>query len=213
VEQGHGFGSLGLRVKRWEFLAAIPAAFYAFACGQEPPAAGKGGTDAPSGGMSGAGGTAGSGGANASATPGGGTGGAMSGGNGGSASSGGAVASSGAGATGGSNSVGKWKFDCGDPSLPEATGARAGAADFSANSENGATEPHVLYLNGYFLIRRTTQYVTEGEADHQHEILLSDEQIDALILGKSVVVETNGPPLNASSGHGHTITIRSCFIV
>ena len=200
-------------MKRWEFLAAIPAAFYAFACGQE----GTGGINAPSGGMSGAGSAAGSGGGNAAPTPSGGakaTGGATSGGNGGSASSGASTGGlpSGAGATGGSSTtVSIWDFDCSDPSLPKDTGAWAGSADFSANSETGATEPHVLYLNGYFLIRLTRHYVTEGEADHQHEILLTDEQIGALWTGNSIVVETNGPPLNASSGHSHTITIRSCF--
>lgn len=71
----------------------------------------------------------------------------------------------------------------------------------------------MLYLNAYYLIRRIRQYVTEGDTDHHHDILLTDEQIDALIVGNSVVVQTNGPPLNASSGHGHTLTIRSCFIV
>jgi hypothetical protein len=214
VEQGDGVGS---RVKRGEFLVAIVAALHALACGQDAPSPGTGQTPGPSGGASGQGGSSEG---NAGATPSGGanaTGATTSGGNGGRASGGASAARgggpSGGSATGGSGAVGTWKFDCGDPSLPEATGARAGSADFSANSETGAAESHVLYLNGYFLIRRTRQYVTEGGADHQHEILLTDEQIDALILGNSVVVETNGPPLNASSGHGHTITIRSCFIV
>jgi hypothetical protein len=204
-------------MKRWEFLAAIPAAFHALACGQEAPrtlpAEGGSGSNAPPGGAA----TAHAGGGDAS--PSGGTpltgdvtsGGSASGGA--STVSSGSSPSGGANAKGGSGSVGKSSFDCGDTSLPVDTGARAGSADFSPNSETGATEPHVLYLNAYFLIRRTRQYVTEGEADHQHEILLTDEQIDALILGNSVVVQTNGPPLNASSGHGHTLTIRSCFIV
>ena len=200
-------------MKRWDFLVAIPAAFHALACGQDAPRAlpaeGGRGTNAPSGGAA----TAHSGGGNAS--PSGGThltGGAPSGG---SASGGTATGSSGGAvsAKGGSGPVGKWSFNCGDASLPVDTGARASSADFSPNSETAATEPHVLYLNAYYLIRRVQQYVTEGDADHQHEILLTDEQIDALIMGKSVVVQTNGPPLNASSGHGHTLTIRSCFIV
>ena len=218
MEQGPGFGTLGLRVKRGEFLAALAAAFHALACGQEAPSSGTGGTNASSNGVSGSGGAAGSTGGNAT-TPSAGTtstGGATSGGSassGASGSSSGPPSGGGASATGGNSSVGTWHFDCGDPRLPKDTGGRAGSADFSPNSDSGATEPHVLYLNAYFLIRRTRQYVTEGEADHQHEILLTDDQIDALILGKPVVVETNGPPLNASSGHSHTITIRSCFIV
>ena len=220
MEQGHEVWlALGIKhMKRWEFLVAIPAAFHATACGQEAPRAvpaeGGGATNAPPGGAA----TTHSGGGKAS--PSGGThltGGATSGGSASgsasSGSSGGAPSGGVPSAKGGSGSVGKWSFDCGDTSLPANTGARAGSADFSPNSETGTTESHVLYLNGYFLIRRTRQYVTEGEADHQHEILLTDEQIDALILGNSVVVQTNGPPLNASSGHGHTLTIRSCFIV
>jgi hypothetical protein len=212
-----GVERLGWWVKRWKFLVAIPAAFHALACGQEPPGppgAGTGGTNASPGGAA-----AQSGSGNAGATPSGGmnaTGGSAGGGNASSGAStgskGGSPSGGGASATGGSGSLG-WSFDCGDPTLPAATGARAGSADFSANSETGATEPHVLYLNGYFLIRRTRQYVTEGDADHQHEILLTDDEIDALIVGSSVVVQTNGPPLNASSGHGHTITIRSCFLM
>jgi hypothetical protein len=204
-------------MKRWEFLAAIPAAFHALACGQEAPRAlpgdGGSGTNASPGGSS----TAHSGSSNASpsaGTPL--TGGATSGGSasgGASTASSGSSTSGGASAKGGSSSANKWAFDCGDTSLPVETGARAGSADFSPNSETGATEPHVLYLNAYFLIRRIQQYVTEGDADHQHEILLSDEQIDALIAGNSVVVQTNGSPLNASSGHSHTLTIRSCFVV
>jgi hypothetical protein len=216
VEHGHGIGRLSMRVTRWEFLVASAAACHAFACGQETPDAGAGGgTNTFADGVSGRGGAAGSGGGNAGATPSGGTtvtGGATSGGDGGSTSNGASVGSSGGSPKGGSG-PGGWRFSCGDPNLPEDTGARAGSADFSPNSDTAALEPHVLYLNGYFLIRRVQQYVTDGEADHQHEILLTDEQIDALILGNSVVVETNGPPLNASSGHGHTITIRSCFIV
>jgi hypothetical protein len=209
-----------MHMKRWEFLVAIPTAFHAIACGQEAPRAlpgdGGGATHAPPGGaattQSGGGNAGPSGGTSLTggATSGGSTSGSATTGSSSGAPSGGAPSG---GAPSGGAPSGKWSFDCGDTSLPVDTGARAGSADFSPNSETGTTEPHVLYLNAYFLIRRTRQYVTEGEADHQHEILLTDEQIDALIVGNSVVVQTNGPPLNASSGHGHTLTIRSCFIV
>src|SRR6187551_3760208 len=91
-------------MKRWEFLAAIPAAFHALACGQDAPRAlpgvGGSGTSASLGGAA----TAHAGSANAS--PSGGTpltGGATSGG---SASAGAStVANGGASAKGGSSSV------------------------------------------------------------------------------------------------------------
>jgi hypothetical protein len=217
-----GLDPEGSRLKRSEFLAAIPAALYALACGEEAPSTlsnppATGGTGTATGGTGTATGGTGSGGGAASGTsgnggtePSGGAGGSVAtpgtGGSGGTATGGTPTSS------GGATSVPSWTFDCHDASLPVNTGALARSPDFSPNSETGAPEPHVLYLDGHFLIRRTTRYVTEG-ADHQHEIILTNDQIDQLIVGQTIVVETNGPPLNASSGHGHTITIRSCFIV
>ena len=78
------------------------------------------------------------------------------------------------------------------------------------NSDTGELDAHVLSMSQGDIVRRIQQYTSSGEADHKHEIWFTDEQLVALLAGESVVVETQGPPLNAATGHTHTIKVHPC---
>ncbi|HYJ08796.1 MAG TPA: hypothetical protein VEX18_07295 [Polyangiaceae bacterium] len=95
-------------------------------------------------------------------------------------------------------------------SCPAGVGANASAADFSPNTETGQRDAHVLLMSEGDIIRRVMNYTTSGDADHEHEFVFTDEQLVALLAGEEVVVETDGPPLNAASGHTHTVRVHPC---
>ena len=78
------------------------------------------------------------------------------------------------------------------------------------NSETGQRDAHVLVMSKGDIIRRVMNYTTSGDADHQHEFMFTDEQLVALLAGEGVVIETDGPPLNAASGHTHTVFVHAC---
>lgn len=88
-------------------------------------------------------------------------------------------------------------------------GAVALAVDFSKNSESGTNDQHTLIMSRGAMLRQQLDYQTTGE-DHAHTIAFTVAQLGTLLTGETVVVETEGPPLNASSGHRHTVTVRSC---
>jgi hypothetical protein len=90
------------------------------------------------------------------------------------------------------------------------TGGVALADDFSMNSETGRADEHTLAMNRGAMIRRQLDYQTTGD-DHTHSIVFTDEQLAALLRGETVVVHTDGPPLDASSGHSHTVTVHPCL--
>jgi hypothetical protein len=73
-------------------------------------------------------------------------------------------------------------------------------------------DPHVLMMSKGDIIRRIFNYQTTGDADHQHEFQFNDQQLVALLAGESVVVETDGPPLNAATGHTHTVRVHACKV-
>ena len=89
-------------------------------------------------------------------------------------------------------------------------GASAGADDFSLNSETGELDSHVLLMSKGDIIRRVLDYSTSGGADHQHEFRFTDQQLVALQAGEGVIIETEGPPLNAARGHTHTVRVHAC---
>jgi hypothetical protein len=89
-------------------------------------------------------------------------------------------------------------------------GASASAADFSVNTDTGEPDAHVLSMSEGDIIRRILNYTTSGDADHQHELVFTDAQLVALLAGESVMVETDGPPSNAASGHTHTVRVHPC---
>jgi hypothetical protein len=88
--------------------------------------------------------------------------------------------------------------------------ATADGSAFSLNTETGKFDHHVLLMNRGDVLRRVLQYVTSGDADHQHEIHVQDSQLAALLEGQTVTV-TTGEPLNAASGHTHTIVVTPCL--
>jgi len=90
------------------------------------------------------------------------------------------------------------------------TGARASSADFSVNTDTGEHDAHLLLMNRGSLIRRVQMYQTSGQADHQHNVHFTDDELVELLAGTTVTVTTHGPPLNAAEGHVHTITVRPC---
>ena len=89
-------------------------------------------------------------------------------------------------------------------------GAIANPADFSVNTDTGAHDQHTLSMGRADMFRRIRGYTTGGTADHRHAVELTDAELDSLLGGGTVTVTTSGPPLNASTGHMHTITLRSC---
>lgn len=192
-------------LRRSEFLRCLPLALWGVACSESasnPAAKDAGGSTS--------------------------TGGASSGASSSAASSSGGSSSGGSPATGGKNATtggastttgGKKQEDnsggaAGDdePSLtcPDGIGANASAADFSLNTESGQQDAHVLLMSKGDIIRRVMNYTTSGGADHEHEFVFTDEQLVALLAGEEVVVETDGPPLNAASGHTHTVRVHPC---
>lgn len=186
-------------LRRSEFLRCVPLAVWGVACGQ--PA--REGAQTTASGGSGSAGTADAGssstaaGAGAAAqSP---TGGqpAATGGHGGAPT----PKNKGGAGAGGSTAGGV---------CPADVGARATAQDFSMNSDTGELDGHVLSMSEGDIIRRILQYTSSGEADHKHEIWFTNDQLVALLAGESVVVETQGPPLNAATGHTHTITVHPC---
>jgi len=78
------------------------------------------------------------------------------------------------------------------------------------NTDTGMRDAHALAMSQGDIIRRVSNYVTRGSADHQHELVFSDEQLVRLLAGESVVLETEGPALNAASGHTHTVHVHPC---
>jgi hypothetical protein len=192
-------------LRRSEFLRCVPLFLWGVACSESAPnPAAKGASGgAPSGGASA--GSASSG--------------ASSGGDGSSGSSpatGGKNATTGGASTttGGKKPADNSGGSAGDdePSLtcPGGIGASASAADFSLNTETGQQDAHVLIMSEGDIIRRVMNYKTSGDADHEHEFVFTDQQLVALLAGEEVVVETDGPPLNAASGHTHTVRVHPC---
>jgi hypothetical protein len=84
--------------------------------------------------------------------------------------------------------------------------------DFSMNTDTGQMDAHVLVMSRGDIIRRIFSYTTSGDADHQHEFFFTDEQLVSLLAGQGVVVETEGPPLNAAAGHTHTVRVHACKV-
>jgi hypothetical protein len=194
---------------RSEFLALVPATLWTVACGDTAPnpkmSAGSGGA-----GGSGAGGNGSAGVSSQVAGGSGGVGGVggvsgSSSGKGGSGSAGSAssMAGAGPGGSGGAPSTAECLSD------QASVGAFALAKDFSLNSDTGTKDQHTLLMNRGAMFRQQLDYQTTGE-DHAHTIVFTVEQLSALMTGQSVVVETEGPPLNASSGHGHSVVVHPC---
>ncbi len=126
----------------------------------------------------------------------------------GSAGSGGSAGSSGSAGTAGTALVACMgsTVDNGNP------GAIANPGDFSVNSDTGAPDQHTLWMGRADMVRRVTQYSTAGSADHKHEVVFTETQLDALLGGMTITVATSGPPSNAATGHSHTITVRACGV-
>jgi hypothetical protein len=199
-----GGGGKGNPMLRSEFLALVPATLLTVACGDtEPDPKAKGSAGA---GGSGSGGVSSPGGGGSTAEAGETTGTSVTGGSGAGGSKGSTGGTSGAAAQGGKS---------GAPPSAEclSVGASAGAValsnDFSMNSDTGTKDEHTLLMDRGAMIRQQVDYLTTGE-DHTHLVVFTLEQLNALTSGQTVVVETEGPPLNASSGHSHTVTVHPC---
>ena len=89
-------------------------------------------------------------------------------------------------------------------------GAIANPADFTINVDTGARDQHTLWMGRADMVRRVTQYRTAGSADHMHDVVFTEAQLDALLGGMTITVSTSGPPSNAATGHSHMITVRAC---
>jgi hypothetical protein len=89
-------------------------------------------------------------------------------------------------------------------------GAIANPADFSINADTGMRDQHTLWMGRADMVRRVMSYNTSGSADHVHVVKLSDADLDALLGGATITVSTDGPPVGASTGHSHTVTIKAC---
>ena len=157
---------------------------------------------------------AGTGGAGTGGSPTG-TGGATTGTGGGTTGTGGSVVAAGGagGAIGGTAGAGGTGSPVVAPLVGCSDGDYAGVAnpaDFSINADTHAADQHSLVMTRGDVIRRSLQYMTGGPADHKHQVVFTDAQLVALMAGQSVSVMTFGPPLNASSGHSHTLTVSSC---
>jgi hypothetical protein len=139
---------------------------------------------------------------------------AGAGGDGATAGTSGSAGSTGsAGATGAGGSGGGAMVACAGSTVDNGNpGAIANPADFSTNTETGAHDAHTLWMGRADMVRRVVTYTTAGPADHKHAVRLTDAELDALLGGMTVTVSTDGPPLNASTGHSHMITIRPCGI-
>jgi hypothetical protein len=112
------------------------------------------------------------------------------------------------GSTGGSVTTGG--ASAGSAACADNIGAAASSDDFSMNTETGQMDSHVLLMTKGDIVRRVLDYTTTGSADHQHEFRFTDAQLVSLLAGEDVVVETEGPPLNAASGHTHTVRVHPC---
>jgi hypothetical protein len=120
---------------------------------------------------------------------------------------------SGGGNTGSAGTGGAAMVACLGASVDNSNpGAIANPADFSSNSETGGQDAHTLWMGRADMVRRVLTYTTAGPADHKHSVRLTETQLDALLGGATITVSTDGPPLNASTGHSHMITIRPCGI-
>lgn len=193
---------------RSEFLALVPVTLWTAACGDTEPkpiaVAGSGGAGGTHAAPNGSGGVS----SQASAESTAGASGSSSG-NGGSGAGGRAGPMGGAGAStaqGGSGGASTATVCLG---VEASVGAFAFAVDFSPNSETGKQDPHTLLMNRGAMFRQQVDYSTTGD-DHTHQVVFTLEQLSALMGGQTVVVETEGPPLNASSGHSHTVTVHPC---
>lgn len=210
---------------RSQILPKVLVTLAILACGEENP--GSIAADAGAGGMSGSlvsagAGVGGSGGSGGSAAGAGGVGGRCA------TVTGGASGAGGAGGSGGSSTAGEPNVagaggtgaSAGGGSAgsaatsPECTGLDPGVggialpADFSMSE--GVAHDHTLSMHRGSMVRRQLDYQTTG-SDHAHQILFTDEQLIQLMAGETIVVETEGPPLNASSGHSHTVTVHPCL--
>jgi len=211
---------------RSHFPAAMLVALFILACGEEDPVSNAG--DAGAGGSSGSpavagAGTGGSGGSGSTAGEGGSGGSGSTAGVGGVGGrcgiiTGGTAGSGGVGATGGSATAGSGgtggSAGASEPApecagLDPYVGGIALPADFSLSE--GVAHEHTLSMDRGSMIRRQLDYQTTGSADHQHQVRFTDEQLAQLMAGETIVVETEGPPLNASSGHSHTVTVHPCL--
>lgn len=195
-------------MRRSDFLVGVPIAMWLAACGDKTSV-----PDAESQANGGAGGTSASGGSSAGAS----TAGASGDSAGGDASA--PVAGNGSGGKtpvelgpGGSSAgaaPNAATAGCETSSLSD-NGAVAAPDDFSVNAETNQSDAHTLLMSRGAMIRRQLQYLTSGDGEHQHQVVLTSDELDALLVGQSVVVETYGPPLNTSGGHTHTVTIHPC---
>ena len=220
-------------LRRSEFLRCVPVALWGMACGESPS---KSGAEGASGGSVSGGSSATSSGGLAASTggtseasggsfqPGSTSGGAAPSTGGAATATGGAAPSTGGAATtmGGKNQGGTsggitgGSQAAGAGGAPPAlscgadVGARASAEDFSNDGETTQFHAHLLVMSKGDIIRRVMNYVSSGEADHQHEFVFTDAQLVALLAGEGVVVQTDGPPLNAADGHTHTVRVHPC---
>jgi hypothetical protein len=128
----------------------------------------------------------------------------------GTSGSAGTTGSAGSGA-GGSNAA--QLVACAGTAVDNANpGAIANPGDFSINTDTNHQDEHSLWMGRADMVRRVLTYTTAGPADHKHEVVLTDAQLNALLAGTTITVSTSGPPLNAATGHSHMITVRPCGI-
>lgn len=121
---------------------------------------------------------------------------------------------SGSGGAGGQGGAGTALLDCkkewtnGNSSYVV---AYANPTEFSVNSETGARDEHTALISLADWADRRMLYTTAGNADHRHEISISDALLEDLRLNMPIQA-VSGPPLGTTTGHTHTVMFKSCGV-
>jgi hypothetical protein len=89
--------------------------------------------------------------------------------------------------------------------------AYANPTEFSVNAQTGMLDPHTLTVLRRDVFDHTTTYLTAGPADHQHQVVLTLQQIEGILQNTGTTVVT-GPPTQNAAGHTHTVSIKPCGI-
>lgn len=89
--------------------------------------------------------------------------------------------------------------------------AYANPDEFSVNAGTGKQDLHTLTILRRDVFDQTTTYTTAGPADHQHQVVLTLQQIEKILQNTTTTAET-GPPTQDAAGHTHTVSIKPCGI-
>lgn len=90
--------------------------------------------------------------------------------------------------------------------------AYANPPEFSVNPSTGHQDQHTLTVTRLDVISdHTTTYLTAGPADHQHQVVLTLQQLEKILQNMPTTAVT-GPPTQDAGGHTHTVSIKPCGV-